>query len=61
MGFRDAGDAAVDVTYSTKADGAGKMKATITTKETQYGVGEGGEGLLIGVKNSGDTAADEIY
>ena len=37
------------------------MIATITTKETQYGVGEGGEGLLKGVGGSGDTAVDVTY
>ena len=32
-----------------------------STTETRYGVGEGGEGLLIGFGGSGDTAVDVTY
>ena len=47
MGFGYAGNATVEVTYSTKSVeagvglgvGTGKMTTTITTTKTQYGVG----------------------
>ena len=69
MGFGDAGNAATYVTYSSKVDGVGvrlrvgtgKMATTIDTTETQYGVVEGDEGLLIGIEGSGDTAWDITY
>ena len=32
------------------------MATTIATTEAQYGVVEGDEGLLIGIRGSGDTA-----
>jgi hypothetical protein len=67
MGVGGARDTAVDVTYSTKTDGGmglgfgtGQMTTTTTNETTHYGA-VSGEGLLMGVGGSGDSAIDITY